>query len=132
MEILDYLFEKSKPPVDEGDYPAETSIFQDYDALVAMLTYSTWKGEPRQVSTVTVGYTAPTFYARLNDYENRRSLSGEGKSVSLAIESLNQSLLLGEKARWYNWPANPTKSGGRPSTSSNGSGTRPKSRGKSK
>lgn len=132
MEILDYLFEKGKPAVDASDFPPETSFLQDYDAMVALLTYSSWKGEPRQVSVLQMGYTHPEWWCRLSDPQNRRSLTGSGKNLALALESLSASLVLGKEARWYYWPGGPTIAGAKSSTSSNGSATKKKSRGGSK
>lgn len=131
MEILDYLFEKSKPPVDESDMPVESSILSDYEAIVALLTYSTWKGKPREVSTLSIGWQAPEWFARMSDPENRRSLTSTGKSVVEAIESLSKHLLLGKDARWYPWRGSPTSNGKSASNSSTHSVKAKKSRGKS-
>lgn len=131
MEILDYLFEKGKPPLDESEMPVETSILQDYEALVALLTYATWKGEPRQTSTITLGYSSGSWFARLNDPENTRSTTGGGKSIAEAIESLSSIVLSGRNARWYYWKGNPTSNGRKPVVSSVKSESRKRPRGKS-
>jgi len=132
MEILDYLFEKSKPPVDEGDMPAEASILADYDAIRALLTFTHWNGEPRQLSSLRITYQKPDWVATLVDTDNERSLSATGKCVATAIESLNK-YLLERVGRWYYWPSKKTQAGnGKYGTLSRQSGARTKSRGTSK
>lgn len=103
MEILDYLFEKSKPSVDFSDIPDEKTVLDGYEAIRSMMTFSTWNGEPRQLSLLTIIYTRPTWSARMTDYDNRRSSTASGKDVAEAIESLERQLL-SKEPRWYNWP----------------------------
>lgn len=132
MEILDYLFRKAQPPVDESDLPTESSILQDYEALVALLTYPSWEGEPRALSELKIRYDSPEWVAGLSDVQNRRSATGRGKTVVAAIEDLNRNLLTRE-CRWYSWDRNPTQGGnGKSSISLPRSARAAKPRGKSK
>lgn len=104
MEILDYLFEKSKPCQHESELPDEKTVLDGYESLRALMTYATWKGEPRQLSNLTVGYSDPEWFARLVDYDNERTTSMTGKTVAEAIESLDKVLCSGA-AIWRNWGA---------------------------
>jgi len=102
-DILDYLFEKSKPPVDQSELPDEKTVLDGHDAIRSMLTFPTWKGEPRELSTLAIGWQAPDWFARLSDYDNRRSSTALGKTVQAALESLEKQLL-SDNPRWYAWP----------------------------
>ena len=119
MEILDYLFEKSKPSVDFSDIPDEKTVLDGFEAIRSMLTFSTWNGEPRQLSVLTISYAHPGWQARITDYDNRRSSSATNNTVADAIESLERQLL-SKEPRWYNWPdpSGGTKKKGKPATSS--------------
>lgn len=132
MEILDYLFEKSKPCRDESDLPDEKTVLDGYEALRALMTYETWKGEPRQLSNLTVGYSKPEWFARLVDYDNERTTSMTGKTVAAAIESLDKVLVSGT-AIWRNWGAGGygKKKGAGSTASSRKSSVNGKSRGES-
>jgi len=124
MEILDYLFEKSKPPVDESDIPDEKTLLADMEAIRAMLTFTHWEGEPRELSTMRISYQSPDWSATLSDPDNRRSLTATGRSVQEAVESLNK-YLIERVGRWYYWPGKNGASGaGKSTISSKPSGAR--------
>jgi len=121
-DILDYLFEKSKPPIDASDLPDEKTVLDGHDAIRSLLTFPTWKGEPRELSQLTVLYQSPDWVARLSDYDNRRSCSATGKTVASAIESLN-GLLLSGNPRWYCWPTRPGEARKKKPATSSGQNT---------
>lgn len=130
MEILDYLFEKSKPPVDESDMPDEKTVLDGLEAVKAMLTFSHWNGEPRDLSTLRIGYQRPDWVATLTDGDNERSLTIVGKTVQEAIESLDR-VLLSREPHWYYWARkNVARRVGKSGASSNGSGKKAKSPGR--
>lgn len=102
MDMLDYLFEKSKGPVDESEFTLEKTVLDGYEATQFMLAYETWKGEPRQKSTLTLAYGTGEWIARINDVDNRRSAYASGKDVASAIESLDKQIL-SKEPRWNYW-----------------------------
>lgn len=130
MEILDYLFEKSKPPLDESDIPDEKTVLEGLEAIKALLTFTHWNGEPRELSNMRVTYQRPDWVATLIDPDNGRSLSVVGRTVQDAIELLDKALL-SRDGRWYYWQQkNSARGAGKSAASSNGSGKRAKSPGK--
>lgn len=129
MEILDYLFEKGKPPLDESEMPGEKTVFDGFDAIRSLLTFQTWKGEPRKLSTMTIAWSIDGWRASLNDLDNGRVTSYTGVDVAGAIEGLDAQLV-SKNPRWFYWREQyGSKKNGKPETSSSGSGKKTKSNG---
>lgn len=119
MEILDYLFEKGKPHRDESDIELDKTVLDGHEALQTMMLWDTWKGEPRERSALYIAWNGDEWVARLNDGDNRRSSYSTGKSVSMAIESLEHQLVSGQP-RWSYWGSyNGKKKIAKSATSSN-------------
>lgn len=102
-DILDSLFEKDKPYKDDSQLPDESTILDGYDTLRALMTYETWKGEPREKATLSLFYANGEWVCRLVDVDNRRSFASGGKDLAAAVSSLESVLITG-KPNWYYWP----------------------------
>lgn len=72
------------------------------DTIDAFLTFPTVKGEPREASTLTLGWDGRERYARLVDADNRRSLTAEGSTFRECCEVL-EAKLQSNPVRWYTW-----------------------------
>jgi len=102
MDIIDYLFENSKPPQDESEIKFDETVFADFEAINSLCCFEKWKGQPRNRSAVSIMTSVDGWRATLVDHDNDRSTSSTGKDVQAALESLN-SLLMSGTVNWYYW-----------------------------
>lgn len=105
MINLDDLFDKPGKPDENGGPLPPDSMFRELPALHAYCTFPTAKGDPRALSTISIGCSGNRFFVRLVDTDNNRSLT-------LACDDVNAGLLLLDGAvqkknvDWFYWKTN--------------------------